>query len=211
MIPLVDAMSERVRNHPLRLKQWLDAHAPGWEAWELDAVLHLVQTTADDAVDLEDPALSDLIGALQLLRAQSERFREEWELFENAAHAFNGNVPDFTVAQPLSPAEAAFAVHVARQLAPADLGYEVRAYIEAVLHAAGLSQGVGPLEAIHDRSSHPHRREQVKARYEELLRLGEEAEAGESAPDVEAARLLAITLYLQDQEEAAGEPGAAHA
>ena len=195
-------MTTHTLNHPIALARLLDTQAPGWELWEPEALKDTVEGM--DSVDQSDPALDDLLGALQVLRAQPEQFWDEWEVFENCAHAFSGGVPDFSVCQPVSPAEAAFGVHVATELSPGAMAYEVKAYIETVLHAAGISQGVGPLADISDRSAHPDRRQRAQARFEEIRDQGQEAELAERDTDIEAARMLAVVIYLEDQQEALG-------
>ena len=184
---------QTVSPNPIVLSRALDQADEAWYTWEPEAI-H--DTARDAGYDTSEVSVLDMLGALCVLKAQTEQFWSEWEVFENIVHALNGNVPDFSQVQPASPAETAFAVGAASEIASGDMSYEVKAYVEAILHSNGLSFGTMSLEGIHDRSSHPDRRQEVAARYEALMDQ-EDPDITESAVDIEALKMLAIGAYVR--------------
>ena len=185
---------QTISPNPKVLSRSLDAIDGSWYTWEPEAILDAAKDAGYDPMDI---GVRDMAGALSVLRALPDRFWSEWEVFENIGQALNGNVPDFAHVQPLSPAEAAFAVGVARELVPGEMSYEVKTYVEAILHSNGLSFGVTPLEDITDRSSNAGRRQAVLERYNGFLDQGASG-VSESGVDIEALKLLAITTFVQD-------------
>ena len=220
---VVDDQDLKVSPNPLTLKAQLDAHEPAWTDWEYPAIFQALEELGYSAFD---EGVQNMAQAISVAISQPGMTRRRPENFENIALALNGLVPDFSIYQPPSPAETAWAVYVLKELGidclpdqyhttPVGTGefshsdyYPVYAYIEGVLHNNGISVGVESLKNVYDRTSPGPHRQMVLSRYVEYMTSQATPQAVELAEvpiDIEVAKLSAIAVYIQ-LNKGAGSP-----
>lgn len=120
----------------LRLFALLNDHySTAWHDWEPETIWTTLAREQGVTLDRE---LKDMVLALQLT-VNSEAPLEHWHIFEKVGHAFNQNIVDFQILQPLELDEAAFTLSVLRTIRKAaDPEDEVCGYVAAVARDAGV-------------------------------------------------------------------------
>jgi len=104
-----------------------EAHGPTWWQWEPET---LVATFSDKYLDV--------LQALQLL-VTTNQAHEHWHVFEKVGHAFNNNVVDFSIVQPLRTDECALTLKVLRNIRPKEFfDAEVIGYVACCAKHDGL-------------------------------------------------------------------------
>lgn len=113
--------------NPLRLKNILvDRFGTDWLDW--------FPTVTDKALmgDAQNEILSNKIQAVRIALSTDTPW-DEWHIFENVGKAFNHQVPDFAVMQPLTVGECITTMYTLKSLRPAeDFSTEVLSYIASV-------------------------------------------------------------------------------
>lgn len=113
-----------------------DHYGKDWHDWEPETIWDTLVREQGVTLDRE---LKDMVLALQLT-VNSEGPLEHWHVFEKVGHAFNQNIVDFQILQPLELDEAAFTLAVLKTIRrAADPEDEVCGYIAAVAKEAGVA------------------------------------------------------------------------
>lgn len=122
------------RAHPLQLLEVLTLrYKAEWAEWESDTLWWALRRSFGPVGDL----VRNKIMALRLT-ATTDIPWIDWDVFEDCGQAWNDTVPVIGSFQPLTPMQAAFAVHVMREIRPDDpFAHEVKAYIAAILDDHG--------------------------------------------------------------------------
>lgn len=178
-------------------------------AWEPESIwLELHR----QGVDLPEENRAKIMAA-QTLRLMPSFY---WDaiVLEKTAQAFAGVTPSPDILEEASPARLAWAVVEAAWLvreageAPWEFQHEPRAYVGVVLNRAGFVQAPEQLafaQAWLDRERrHDHLREDVRARW---ARVSKDHLAqlvlGETAEDIQIARLAAVELHVRERRATA--------
>lgn len=104
-----------------------------WFDWEPETIWK----TIGGNTELE-PKIRNIILCLQVL-VKTNQVHEQWHIFENAVHAFNGNHVDFSTLQPCELNEIAKAIKIIRKVRPTeDFDSEVYIYIATVAKTSGV-------------------------------------------------------------------------
>lgn len=112
-----------------------DKYGEDWHDWEPET---LWQTISLDQLFGISDELKNMIQALQVVCKTNFPF-EEWNVFENIGHAFNGNMVDFSTVQPLELNEIAWTCRALESIRPGTLYEdEVDGYIAACMKNAGV-------------------------------------------------------------------------
>ncbi len=120
----------------LRLFELLNnQYSRAWYDWEPETIWDTLSREQGVVLDRE---LKDMVLALQLTMNSDAPF-EHWHVFEKVGHAFNQNIVDFNVVQPLELDEAAFTLSVLSKLRTAiDVEDEICGYVAAIAKESGV-------------------------------------------------------------------------
>lgn len=112
-----------------------DNYGTEWHDWEPETIWDTLSREQGITLDRE---LKDMVLALQLTVNTNGPF-EHWHVFEKVGHAFNENIVDFQILQPLELDEAALTLSVLGKIRKAiDVEDEVCGYIAAVAKESGV-------------------------------------------------------------------------
>lgn len=121
---------------PLKLFEILNDHyGKDWWDWEPETIWTMLEKEQGIKPDDE---LKNMLMAFQVAVNTNAPF-EHWHVFEKTGHAFNQNIVDFNILQPLELDEAALTVKTLNRLRPAT-GFEdeVCGYIAAIAKECGV-------------------------------------------------------------------------
>jgi len=106
-----------------------------WQDWEPETV---AQTLLEDyGITLSEDGVN-IVGALQVV-LNTNYAMEHWHVFEKVGHAFNTNVVDFTVLQPLEPHEISLTYTVIGAIRrDTDYEPEISSYVASAAKNAGM-------------------------------------------------------------------------
>lgn len=106
-----------------------------WHEWEPETIWQTLETDHGISPSSE---VKNIIQALQVVCKTNFPF-EDWNIFENVGHAFNGNDVNFSVIQPLEMDEIAKTIKVLSAIRPKqEYEPEVCGYIAACAKSAGM-------------------------------------------------------------------------
>lgn len=105
-----------------------------WMEWSYDT---LYQTINQDFHTEIHPVVKEKIQAVKLLLLTDD-FWKEWEVFSVCVKAFNGLIPNFTIAEELTPAEIAWAIREANKIRQEEFSEEIVLYVQAICDESGL-------------------------------------------------------------------------
>jgi len=112
-----------------------DRYTDSWQDWEPETLWQTLEY--DQLYDITEQ-LKNMIQALQVVCKTNFPF-EEWNVFENVGHAFNGNSVSFGSLQPLELNEVAWTCRALEAIRPGTLYEdEVDGYIAACMKNAGM-------------------------------------------------------------------------
>lgn len=112
-----------------------DAYGTRWHDWEPETVW---TTLVREHTIEPDETLKNVIQALQVTCKTNYPF-EMWHVFEKVGHAFNGNLIDFDVVQPLELDEIALTVKILRAIRPKEeFSDEIAGYTAASAQLCGV-------------------------------------------------------------------------
>lgn len=119
-----------------------------WYVWELETVYSELKRVA--GVDELSDFIQDKLAAIIVLLT-TDRFYNEWEVFENIGHAFNHNIVFPAQMQPLEAEEANWVIYEAELLDESFLSFssDVKAYLRTILHTEGI---VEPVDQIYEKT-----------------------------------------------------------
>jgi hypothetical protein len=122
------------RAHPLQILEVLGLrYKTNWPDWEPETLWWAMRRDYGPVGEIA----RNKIGALRIA-VISDMPWQDFDTFENCADAWNDLVPIFGAFNPVSPMQAALAVSVLRGIRPdEEFGYEVSAYIAAILEEHG--------------------------------------------------------------------------
>ncbi len=122
------------RSHPIQILETLTMrYGTHWAEWEPDTLWWALRRDFGPVGEIT----RDKIGALRVA-ATTDTPWLDWDVFEDSGLAWNDIVPIIGAFQPMTPMQAAFAVHVLHGIRPDEsFNNEVKAYIAAILDQDG--------------------------------------------------------------------------
>lgn len=197
---------------PETLFSFLDEKYSGWTKDQSVAAMKHFHETGTLKSDIPQ-LVREKIYAIRVI-SKTDLAQNDWNVFEKVGGALNDRTAKFGVVEPLSPAECARTIAVIESVRPDQYSDEVKIYIAACCHEAGLLTAKPVkwlamcepyLERMNqDRLEEPVGKDllsKISVKYSELLkqRSSEEIPSEEETViSVQAAKLAAITLYSED-------------
>lgn len=146
--------------------------------------------------------------------ATSDSAHTEWHVFEKVGGAFNDRTAKFGVVEPLSAAECARTIATMENIRPDSYSDEVKIYIAACCHEAGLLT-VEPLSWLSISESYlqrmnkdameeqitPEQKQAILSKYEEEKNSRVPREIPDEVTAIQAAKLVAINSYAAELTE----------
>lgn len=191
--------------------QMNEKYGEDWWDWEPETIR--VTLDKDFGFEVSEDG-ENLLGALQLV-LNTNQAHEHWHVFEKVGHAFNANVVDFSILQPLELDEIALTIDLLRRLRPKqEYLSEIPGYIAAVAKNSGVVYlppdlfATGPDEHIRegDTDAQVHLDQLnndlgLKARIIPLWKAGKDGESLDEK--IQIGRLREVKDYLESSREKA--------
>jgi hypothetical protein len=192
------------RAHPLQILDVLTMrYQEDWVEWEPETLWWALRRDFGPVGEVT----RNKIMALRLAVSTDAPWLD-WDTFENCSLAWNDVIPLFGAYQPVTPAQAAFGVHVLRSIrADEEFRWEVRVYIAAILEENGFVFAPeeffdGAQEVIDRKLWLVGLKTELADAWEKIRDIDpREIEWDEGNPlHVHLVKLAVINLYLQERE-----------
>lgn len=187
--------------HPVILYTFmLDKYGPDWLTWDPDAIWLVIERDFKTSIASITKEKLNAVKALLMV----DSFWRDWEVFEKTTQALNNNIVRFDILQPPTLGQLVNAVRLAKKLRPDMKTFEdeVARYVSAIALEEGVEYLPPPLSFAQPFLGPAPK--DVVARYKELSAVPlDKAQLQETAPDIQATKLLIAVEYANFRERQA--------
>jgi len=171
----------------------IERYKKAWLEWEPETLWTMIQKDFGGALGEQTKNTINAIKTLLL----TDAFWKEYPVFENCIQALNGEIPDFSMTQPASPAQLAFGIEMAKRIRDNAFSDEIKSYVRAVMSDNGFT--VYPSQLAFAQPVESEEVKQMKEAWEQMHRENPNFimdPLEENAIGVLFARLNAVQLYV---------------
>lgn len=187
--------------HPVILYTFmLDKYGPAWLTWDPDAIWLVIEKDFKTSIA---SITKEKLNAIKTL-ISVDSFWWVWEVFEKVTQAMNNNIVRFDILQPPTLGQMVNAVRLAKKMRPEMKTFEeeVARYVSAIALEEGVEYLPPPLTFAQPFLGPAPK--DVVARYKELSTTPlSKVRFSETAPDIQAAKLLIAVEYANFRERQA--------